>query len=203
MAFIETTPPADASGETLAMYSRQQGKYGYVPNYAKVFCHRPDIMALWADLLAGIRSHIAPREFELATLAAAHALKNSACSLAHGTALMKFFSLDEVIALVTDTEAAGIAPADRAIVRFARKVALDASAITQQDIDDLRGHGFDDGAIFDMAASAAARCFFAKMLDAMGVQPDSSAMAGDERFRNVMTVGRAISDHQPEAVPST
>lgn len=201
MALIDTTPPGEATGEALAMYTRQQAKYGYVPNYAKVFCYRPDIMALWADLLAGIRGHLAPREFELATLAAAHALKNSACSLAHGAALLKFFSVDEVIRLVSNPDHADVAPSDRAIVKFARKVALDASAITQHDTDELRRAGFGDEMIFDLAASAAARCFFAKVLDALGVQPDASAMAMDQRFREAMTVGRAISREEPETVP--
>ena len=41
MAFIETTPPEAAEGAVAAMYLRQQKAWGFVPNYAKVFCHRP------------------------------------------------------------------------------------------------------------------------------------------------------------------
>ena len=46
MAFIETTPPVEADGDVRDMYERQEAHYGYVPNYAKVFCHRPEIMKL-------------------------------------------------------------------------------------------------------------------------------------------------------------
>jgi hypothetical protein len=41
MAFIETIPASNIDDEVRAMYERQQAHYGYVPNYAKVFCYRP------------------------------------------------------------------------------------------------------------------------------------------------------------------
>jgi len=34
MCLIATTPPAEACGDVWRMYLRQQGRYGYVPNYA-------------------------------------------------------------------------------------------------------------------------------------------------------------------------
>jgi hypothetical protein len=100
MAFIDTTAPDDTKGKARAMLARQQRRYGYVPNYAKVFTDRPDIMDLWADLLTGIRGHVEPRRFELVTFAAALELGNSYCSLAHGKVLQeKFLSSDEIRAL--------------------------------------------------------------------------------------------------------
>ena len=44
MAFIKTVPTTEAQGDVLAMYERQEGEWGYVPDYAKVFCHRPEVM---------------------------------------------------------------------------------------------------------------------------------------------------------------
>ncbi len=87
MAFIETISPADSAGAVRDMYERQQSSYGYVPNYAKVFSHRPEVLARWGRLLAEIRRPMSDRLFELATLAAAIELKNTACSLAHGQQL--------------------------------------------------------------------------------------------------------------------
>ncbi len=74
MAFIETHDEPDISDEVRAMYARQAAHWGFVPNYAKVFCHRPEIMALWAQLQAGIKRHMDKRRFELVTFAAAHEL---------------------------------------------------------------------------------------------------------------------------------
>jgi hypothetical protein len=87
MSFIVTTPPEAAADEVLAMYQRQEASWGYVPNYARLFSHRPEVMARWASLLAGIRRPVDARRFELVTLGAALALRNSYCCLAHGRAL--------------------------------------------------------------------------------------------------------------------
>src|SRR5690606_32787792 len=84
MAFIETIPASWATGETFAMYDRQQKHYGYVPNYATVFSHRPEVMRRWAELLSAIKRPMTKRTFELATFAAAHELKSTLCTLAHG-----------------------------------------------------------------------------------------------------------------------
>ena len=96
MAFVDTIAPADSTGPTRKMYERQQLSYGYVPNYAKVFGHRPEVMVRWGRLLAEIRRPMDDRLFELATFAAALELKNTACSLAHGEQLAKFISEEGV-----------------------------------------------------------------------------------------------------------
>ena len=50
MAFIDTIPDAEIDDQVRAMYERQASFWGFVPNYAKVFCYRPEIMGLWAPL---------------------------------------------------------------------------------------------------------------------------------------------------------
>ena len=52
MTFIRTVRPADATGDVHAMYERQEDYWGYVPNYAKAFSHRPESLARWGRLLA-------------------------------------------------------------------------------------------------------------------------------------------------------
>ena len=52
MAFIETTPTAAAVGPTREMYARQQRSWGFVPNYAKVFSARPEVLAFTVSVAA-------------------------------------------------------------------------------------------------------------------------------------------------------
>jgi len=200
MAFIDTVHPQQASGATRAMYQQQQAKYGYVPNYAKVFCHRPEIMSLWADLQAGIRRHMDPRRFELVTFAAAQALGNSYCSLAHGRSLTRILSEQSVQDIARDPDANPLTEAEKAMMRFARKVALDAAAITAADVENLKNRGFNDGEIFDIAATAAARCFFAKLLDGLGAEADAVFLGMDDALRQSLAHGRAINPAPPELV---
>ena len=132
---------AGSRGEAFAMYDRQQKHYGYVPNYATVFCHRPEIMRRWGELQAAIKRPMDKRRFELVTFAAAHALRSTLCTLAHGKALLAFFSAEDVMAMARGETPASLSAAEAALMRFARAVARDASAITAADVAELKGTG--------------------------------------------------------------
>ena len=167
MAFIEPTAPRDTKGDARAMLQRQQDHLGFLPNYAKVFTDRSEIMELWAALQSGIRRHIDARRFELVTVAAARSIGSSYCSLAHGQILQKnFLSQEEMHAIATGQHEA-FSPAEAAMLDLACKVAKDSSSVTHEDIDRLRRAGLGENEIFDVVAVAAARCFFAKLVDGL------------------------------------
>jgi uncharacterized peroxidase-related enzyme len=204
MAFIRTIPVAEATGEERDMYERAQASLGYVPNYAKVFSIRPAVMAAWSNLLSSIRANLDTRHYELVTLAAARALHSSYCCLAHASVLRKqFYPPDQLAAIARDFTAADLAPADVAMMAFAERVARDASAIGEADVQALRDHGFTDAAIFDIAAAAAARCFFSKLLDALGAEPDAAYLQLEDALQQQLTIGRAISRKPTEQLPAT
>jgi hypothetical protein len=200
MPFIETIPPAAATGETRAMYARQQAHYGYVPSYATVFSHRPEVMARWGQLLAAIKRPMDKRRFELATLAAAQTLKSTLCSMAHGKALLEFLPAEDVAALGLGEIPATLTAAEASLVRFARAVARDASAVTAADVAALKRH-FDDDEIFDIAAAAAGRAFFTKIIEALGVETDAPAKAMDAELRDALAVGRSVTFVEPQRLP--
>jgi uncharacterized peroxidase-related enzyme len=202
MAFIDTISAHDAEGDVREMYSRQQRDHGFVPNYAKVFSHRPEVMTLWSSLLAGIRRHIEPRRFELVTTAAAHALGNSYCSLAHGEALTRYMDAEQVLEMVCGHASTTLTPADAAVVAFARKIASNASTISVEDVETLKAQGLTDAEIFDVAAAAAARAFFAKLLDALGAEPDASFREMDAALREALVTGRRVDEHEPQRLPT-
>lgn len=198
MSFIEATPFQAATGEAEAMFARQQAHYGYVPNYAKVFGDRPDILNLWADLLAGIRRHVEPRRFELVTFAAALELGSSYCALAHGKVLQDRFLTREQMGALAEGDVGSLPEAEMAMMDLARKVVSDSSSVTREDVERLRDHGLRDDEIFDVVAVAAARSFFARLVDALGALPDASYRELDEDLRERLTVGRPIASQPPE-----
>ena len=165
MSYIKTISAEQATGAVHEMYERQEDHWGYVPNYAKSFSHRPEVMARWGRLLAEIRRPLDDYRYELATLAAAAHLKHTACSLAHGGKLADMIGNDAVVAIANGKEAEVLPEADVAIVRYARAIARDAGDISAGQVDELRSKaGLSDEEIFDIAAIAAARCFFTKVL---------------------------------------
>jgi len=197
MPFIKTTAPEDADDAIAAMYLRQQAAWGYVPNYAKVFCHRPEVMARWGQLLAEIKRPMDKRRFELVTFVAALELRNTACALAHGKVLREFYSDAEIVSIATGKFDDTLTEAEQAMVRFARQVAKDASRVTSGQVQALKEIGYTDSDIFDIAVTAAGRAFFTKVLDALGVEPDSPFLALDDELRRPLTVGRPVDVRAP------
>jgi uncharacterized peroxidase-related enzyme len=195
MTFIRTIPPDQAEGPVRTMYDQAAANWGFVPNWAQAFSWRPDVRDAWTTLLNTIRARQTVRQYELATLAAARALHCSYCSLAHGRALaQKVLDASAVTAIMQGGDGEALEPREVAMMAFAEQVARDADAISAADVERLRALGYQDEEIFDIAATAAARCFFSKLLDALGVQADASFRDLDPALRDALTVGRPIED---------
>ena len=193
MAFIDIIPEADIGDDVRAMYDRQQSFWGFIPNYAKVFCHRPEIMGLWAQLQAGIKSHMDKRRFELITFAASHTLRSTLCSLAHGKALTAFFSKEDIQSMARGASPKSLTDAEAAMMAFSRKVARGAYLVTSADVDELKKYGFTDGEVFDIAAAVGARAFWTNVIESLGVEPEPPFLELENEFRKTLTVGRAIA----------
>ena len=192
MAFIDCIPDAEINADVQAMYARQQSFWGFVPNYAKVFSHRPEVMGLWAALQSGIRRHMDRRRFELVTFAASQALRSTLCSLAHGKALTSWFSDEDVIAIARGAVPDSLTAAEVAMLQFSRKVARDASAVTAADVQSLKAQGFSDAEVFDIAATAAARAFWTKVVESLGVEAEPSLREMNGSLQKALVVGRPI-----------
>ena len=196
MAFIREIPLHEAAPDVRALYDRDRETLGYVANYTKVFAHRPEVYTAWTRLIGAIRSGMDKRRYELITLAAAAHLRSTYCMLAHGTILLRsnLVTPDGLEAIARDYRQAGLSPAEGAMMAFAEKVTLNAHAITAEDVATLRRREFSDTEIFDIAVTAAARCFFSKTLDAVGAVPDDTFRNLDERLRDALTVGRPFGE---------
>ena len=194
MTFIDTVAPDAATGLLAEHYAADQETFGGVANLTRAFSLQPEVFGAWKQLNAAVKAGMDLRRYELATLAAARRLRSSYCMLAHGQILAdQFMDADAVRALASDTDGAGIDAADRAVMALAEKIADDATAVTQADIDGLREHGLADKEILGVILAAGVRCFFSKVLDATGAQADSRFAGLDPALRDALVVGRPIA----------
>ena len=194
MTFIETTSEAEATGHVAQMFETDRAMAGQVRNLAKALSVAPEIYAAWMALNGSIKARMDLRRYELATVAAARRLRSSYCALEHGSVLLnQFLEAEQLEAIMADHHAAELDEVDVAVMDFADKVAVDASSISESDVERLRALGLTDSEIFDVAAAAAARCFFSKLIDALGVQPDARFNGLPEGVRTALTVGRPIA----------
>jgi uncharacterized peroxidase-related enzyme len=150
----------------------------------------------WANLNGTISRNMDRRRYELVTVAAARELRSTYCTAAHSKFLRDDCG-DEVTmrAIAVDPSGGTLDATDRAVVEFATKVARDATSIEDADVQPLRDLGLSDTEIVDIVLAAAARSFFTKVLDGLGVQADAELVESfDPDLRERFVVGRPVAE---------
>jgi len=80
---------------------------------------------------------------------------------------------DALLARVTaDYRSADLDPRDRALLDYAVKLTREPSAMTADDVAQLRSHGYDDRAIHDLCAITAYFAFVNRIADGLGVETE-------------------------------
>jgi uncharacterized peroxidase-related enzyme len=190
--FIETVPEESAEGTLADYYEQQRAAWGFLPNYAAAFSTRPEVAVAWGALNNAVRNGMDRRRFEIATIGAARALRSTYCMAAH-SAFLRDVCGDEptMVTIAEDPSGAALSDQDRAVYEFAARVAQDAAAVGQSDVDRLRDLGLSEGDIADVVFAAAARCFFTRVLDGLGAQLDAeTASTFAPEILASMVVGR-------------
>jgi uncharacterized peroxidase-related enzyme len=139
-----------------------QEKSGFVPNVFLVLAHRPaEFRAFFAyhDALMEKEGGLSKAEREMIVVATSGANQCQYCVVAHG-AILRIRAKNPLVAdqVAVNYRKADITPRQRAMLDFALKVALQAQAVGEPDLEALRAHGFSDEDIWDIGAIAA---FFA------------------------------------------
>ena len=121
--FIQTTSEAEAESKLREIYEGDRKSLGYVPNHAKVFSLRPDVLEAWRAFQGSIRKNLRLRRYELITLAAAMALKCRYCLLAHSAILIKSgVSIDQLRLILTNFKDAGLERDEIAMMELPRRL---------------------------------------------------------------------------------
>jgi alkylhydroperoxidase family enzyme len=162
-------------------------------NYERAFEVRPEVYAGWVQMNTAIKAGMDLRRYELATLAAARRLRSNYCALAHGTVLIEQYH-EPVREIALDYRTAGLDEVDVAVMEFAERVVDDAASIGDAELQRLRDVGLSESEIMDVALAAAARCFFSKTLDAIGVHADAKYQELEPELREALVVGRPIAE---------
>ena len=186
----------DAAGDLAEYYRTQRAAWGFLPNYAGAFSTRPDVAQAWNALNATIRNGMNRRRFEIATIAAARALRSTYCTAAHSTFLRDVCADDATMRSIAEhPDGAGLDLEDNAVYQFAAKVATDAASVDADDVERLRTAGLTDAEIADVVFAASARCFFTAVLDGLGAQLDvQTAETFPEALLSSMVVGRPVAE---------
>ena len=147
--------PEDVRSRILAV----QEKSGFVPNVFLALAHRPDeFRAFFAyhDALMEKESGLSKAEREMIVVATSCANQCLYCVVAHG-AVLRIRAKNPQIAdqVAVNYRKADITPRQRAMLDFAMKVSQQSHTIGDADFVTLRGQGFTDEDIWDIAGISA------------------------------------------------
>jgi uncharacterized peroxidase-related enzyme len=136
-----------------------QEKSGFVPNVFLMLAHRPaEFRAFMAyhDTLMDKAEGLSKAEREMIVVAVSSRNQCQYCVVAHG-AILRIRAKNALISdqIAANWRKADISPKQKAMLEFALKVTDRANEVNDADHEALRAAGFDDEAIWDIAAIAA------------------------------------------------
>lgn len=149
------TLPEDIRARILAV----QEKSGFIPNVFLMLAQRPaEFRAFMAyhDALMDKPEGLSKAEREMIVVAVSARNRCQYCVVAHG-AILRVRAKNPLIAdqITANWRKADITPRQKAMLEFALKVTERADEVDDGDRAALRAAGFDDEAIWDIAAIAA------------------------------------------------
>jgi len=174
--------PDDIREKILAI----QEKAGFVPNVFLTLAHRPvEFRAFFAyhDALMERDSGLTKAEMEMIVVATSNANACQYCVVAHG-AILRVRARNALIAdqVAVNYRKADITLKQMAMLDFAMKVCNDAGAISTADFETLRGHGFSDEDIWDIAGITAFFGLSNRMANFISMRPNDEFYAMGRSF---------------------
>lgn len=150
---------ADLPADIRQRIEAVQEKSGFVPNVFLALAYRPDeFRAFFAyhDALMNKAEGLTKAEREMIVVATSNANQCQYCVVAHG-AILRVRAKNPLIAdqVAVNYRKADITPRQKAMLDFAMKVSARAYEVGDDDVADLRQHGFSEDDIWDIAAIAA------------------------------------------------
>src|SRR6476659_4139402 len=169
--YLKTIGEQDATGRTAEIYQALKAQAGFVMEAWRCWTARPDFLPVYEEFASKLRNgfSLSPRDWRLITLIAAKQVPSTYCSHVYGKQLIADLgSKEAVLAVQRDFRSARLSERDIAMLSYAETIAKDASQVTQEHIQRLRGIGFTDVQVCDVALCASFRCFVSRFFDAVG-----------------------------------
>ena len=136
-----------------------QEKSGFIPNVFLTLAHRPDeFRAFFAyhDALMEKPGNLTKAEREMIVVATSNVNQCQYCVIAHG-AILRIRAKNPLIAdqVATNYRKADITERQKAMLDFGMKVSQTGHLVGEADFEVLKGHGFNEDDIWDIAGISA------------------------------------------------
>lgn len=170
-------PGKDTLDEDLKkLFAKSEEKLGFVPNVFAVYMVRPTHFRVWfnhfKELMMG-DSELTPAEREMIAVTVSAENQCLYCLVSHGADLRQALD-NEVLGdrITFDYRRVGLNKKVVMMLDYAVKLTRNPVLCDEDDIDALRGVGFSDEAIFDIAEITAMFNFTNRLASATGMLPN-------------------------------
>jgi uncharacterized peroxidase-related enzyme len=185
-----------ASAEAQKMFDEDIAELGYVMNVSRLWAYQPATIAGLFALVGQVNAseRLSLRQRAILVTACAAAFGDSYCSLAWGSKLASASDPHTAAGVVQGADH-GLSADERALAAWARKVAIDPSGTSGDDVQELRDAGYTDPQIFTITVFVALRLAFSTVNDALGLRPDAGLRdTAPPTLREAVTFGRPIEE---------
>ncbi|HEX2531788.1 MAG TPA: peroxidase-related enzyme [Burkholderiaceae bacterium] len=168
---------SDLPDDIKQMILAVQEKAGFVPNVFLTLAHRPaEFRAFFAyhdALMLKDTGSLTKADREMIVVATSAKNNCLYCVVAHG-ALLRIYAKQPLVSdqVAVNHLKADITPRQKAMLDFAIKVCLRSHEVADDDYALLRGHGFDDEDIWDIAAISAFFGLSNRMANVISMRPN-------------------------------
>jgi uncharacterized peroxidase-related enzyme len=172
-----TIPDSDSLDEDLKkLFGKARENMGFVPNVFVTFTVRPEHFRRWfnyfRELMQG-ESELTPAEREMIAVVVSSENQCLYCMVSHGADLRVALENPILADWITlDYRRAGLNERHMIMLDYVTRLTRNPVECSEADIEKLRGLGFSDEAIFDIAEVAAMFNFTNRMASATGMLPN-------------------------------
>lgn len=174
MSYLKRVVPLDErTYEPFALVKRD---FGFVPNFWKAQSSRPDLIEAqmgWVKSILLEEKALSRRQKEYVFLVSSAAGLSTYCVTAH-CEIIRMLGLKgpEPEEIAIDHENADLSEADRALLDYAKKLTLKPARVGAEDIEKLRGLGFDEDQILETVLMVGLAKFANVVAFGLGTVPD-------------------------------
>jgi uncharacterized peroxidase-related enzyme len=163
---LSRVPRAQATPAVAAIYERYMRTRGNVPNMFRTMAHRPEIFETMIAHFEAIL-HTGTVPLRLKELVIVRTSQLNRCEYCLGSHTQIALRLDH---LAHYADRSDFTRAEKAALRLAEQMTLDANHIPDEDFEALREH-FDEGEIVELMAAIGLFNYFNRFNNALQIEP--------------------------------
>jgi uncharacterized peroxidase-related enzyme len=171
---VEANPQPSPYADLIKVTKEAGREYWQIWN---LFAFRPEVTCHLASFTEGVMRSPAPISGALRELVAAYTSWTNDCQFcwrSHAAVAAEMLGSEELVrGVLNDLESSALPESEKALMRFAGKMTKELPEMKEEDVAELRDHGWNDEAIYYVIMVVSLFNFYNRWITTSGVHPVS------------------------------